>query len=242
MTRARRRAGASLRKRAPSWLHGRSLEIRARRRRRWSHHSRRQYFRRYRHRRDASRHGAGSTPPMSYTKLSVGDGLVSQIPALIVSLAAGLLVSKGGTRGPADEAVLGQLGRHPRALFVAAMLMALLAIDSGSALLSVRCAWRSDGVRWRCDPKTSWPRPRPSTPQAEKKTQERRHAAADKERQSVKEHLRPDRDRALCRPATGDTRPRIARRSLTQRHREDAPQVRDPVWICRTGNQTRLTV
>jgi flagellar biosynthesis protein FlhA len=34
-----------------------------------------------------------------FTKLSVGDGLVTQIPALIVSLAAGLLVSKGGTRG-----------------------------------------------------------------------------------------------------------------------------------------------
>ena len=34
-----------------------------------------------------------------FTQLSVGDGLVSQIPALVVSLAAGLLVSKGGTRG-----------------------------------------------------------------------------------------------------------------------------------------------
>ena len=45
-----------------------------------------------------------------YTKLSVGDGLVTQIPALIVSLAAGLLVSKGGTRGSTDKAVLGQLG------------------------------------------------------------------------------------------------------------------------------------
>src|SRR5262245_54625723 len=43
-----------------------------------------------------------------YTTLSVGDGLVSQIPALIVSLSAGLLVSKGGTRGSAVEAVLSQ--------------------------------------------------------------------------------------------------------------------------------------
>ena len=51
-----------------------------------------------------------------FTKLSVGDGLVSQIPALIVSLAAGLLVSKGGTRGSAEQAVLGQLGNYPRAL------------------------------------------------------------------------------------------------------------------------------
>ena len=47
-----------------------------------------------------------------FTKLSVGDGLVSQIPALIVSLAAGLLVSKGGTRGSADQAVFGQLSAY----------------------------------------------------------------------------------------------------------------------------------
>ena len=66
-----------------------------------------------------------------FTKLSVGDGLVSQIPALIVSLAAGLLVSKGGTRGSADQAVLGQLGRYPRALLVASLLMIILAIMPG---------------------------------------------------------------------------------------------------------------
>jgi flagellar biosynthesis protein FlhA len=63
-----------------------------------------------------------------FTKLSVGDGLVSQIPALIVSLAAGLLVSKGGTRGSADKAVLGQLGGHPRALFVASALLFILGL------------------------------------------------------------------------------------------------------------------
>src|SRR5579863_2941723 len=66
-----------------------------------------------------------------FPRLSVGDGLVSQIPALIVSLSAGLLVSKGGTRGPAGRAVLGQLGAYPRALFVAASLMAILAIVPG---------------------------------------------------------------------------------------------------------------
>ncbi|MDN2567259.1 flagellar biosynthesis protein FlhA [Aquibium sp. A9E412] len=66
-----------------------------------------------------------------FTKLSVGDGLVTQIPALIVSLAAGLLVSKGGTRGSADQAVFGQLGAYPRALWVAAALLLLLAIMPG---------------------------------------------------------------------------------------------------------------
>ncbi|RTL67932.1 MAG: flagellar biosynthesis protein FlhA [Hyphomicrobiales bacterium] len=63
-----------------------------------------------------------------FVKLSVGDGLVTQIPALIVSLAAGLLVSKGGTRGSAEKAILDQLGNYPRALMVAGVVMMVLAL------------------------------------------------------------------------------------------------------------------
>ncbi len=70
-----------------------------------------------------------------FTKLSVGDGLVSQIPALIISLAAGLLVAKGGTRGSADKAVLGQLSGYPNALFLAALLMAVLGVVPGLPFL-----------------------------------------------------------------------------------------------------------
>ncbi|OAF07355.1 flagellar biosynthesis protein FlhA [Bradyrhizobium neotropicale] len=66
-----------------------------------------------------------------YTKLSVGDGLVSQMPALIVSLSAGLLVSKGGTRGSAEQAVLRQLGGYPRAVSAAALMMFVLAMMPG---------------------------------------------------------------------------------------------------------------
>jgi len=66
-----------------------------------------------------------------FTKLSVGDGVVSQIPALIVSLSAALLVSKGGTRGAAEKAVINQLVRYPRALSVAAMLMFILGTMPG---------------------------------------------------------------------------------------------------------------
>jgi flagellar biosynthesis protein FlhA len=80
----------------------------------------------------ATRHGMPISDAADvFTKLSVGDGLVSQIPALIVSLAAALLVSKGGTRGSADQAVLGQLVKYPRALLVAALLMGLLALVPG---------------------------------------------------------------------------------------------------------------
>jgi flagellar biosynthesis protein FlhA len=63
----------------------------------------------------------------TYTLLTVGDGLVSQIPALIVSIAAGLLVSKAGVAGSTDEAVFAQLGGYPKALGVSAFLMLLLA-------------------------------------------------------------------------------------------------------------------
>ncbi len=66
-----------------------------------------------------------------FTKLSVGDGLVSQIPALVVSLAAGLLVSKGGTRGSAERAVLDQLANYPKALVMASGLLMVLALTPG---------------------------------------------------------------------------------------------------------------
>ena len=70
-----------------------------------------------------------------FTKLSVGDGLVSQIPALIISLAAGLLVAKGGARGSTEKAVFGQLGYYPTALFMAASLMVILGAIPGLPLL-----------------------------------------------------------------------------------------------------------
>jgi len=52
----------------------------------------------------------------TYTLLTVGDGLVTQIPSLIVSTAAGLLVSKAGISGAADKALLSQFSGYPKAL------------------------------------------------------------------------------------------------------------------------------
>src|SRR5262249_34621715 len=59
----------------------------------------------------------------TYTVLTVGDGLVTQIPALIVSTAAGLLVSKAGVAGAADQALLRQLSGYPKALGMSAAAM-----------------------------------------------------------------------------------------------------------------------
>lgn len=79
-----------------------------------------------------TRHGMDmATSADVFVKLSVGDGLATQIPALIVSLSAGLVVSKGGTRGSTDEAVFGQLGAYPRALSVAAVLLFVIGLMPG---------------------------------------------------------------------------------------------------------------
>ncbi|KJE36294.1 flagellar biosynthesis protein FlhA [Thalassospira sp. HJ] len=67
----------------------------------------------------------------TYTILTVGDGLVSQIPALIVSTAAGLLVTKGGLDGATEKAVFGQVSNYPAALGVAAALMGGMSLLPG---------------------------------------------------------------------------------------------------------------
>jgi flagellar biosynthesis protein FlhA len=82
----------------------------------------------------------------SYTLLTVGDGLVTQIPALIVSTAAGLLVSKGGMTGKTGRALGDQLGRHPQAFGVVAGLMGLLAIAPGMPFIPFALAAGAAGA------------------------------------------------------------------------------------------------
>ena len=82
----------------------------------------------------------------TYTILTVGDGLVSQIPALIVSTAAGLLVSKGGVTGKTGAALGEQLGRYPKAFGIVAVLMGALSLVPGLpffpfASLAGLCGW-----------------------------------------------------------------------------------------------------
>lgn len=71
----------------------------------------------------------------AYTLLTIGDGLVTQIPALIVSMAAGLLITKAGISGKTNEALFGQLSSHPRALFVSSGLLFSLSILPGVPFL-----------------------------------------------------------------------------------------------------------
>jgi flagellar biosynthesis protein FlhA len=93
----------------------------------------------------------------TYTILTAGEGLVSQIPALIVSIAAGLLVSKGGVAGKTGAALGEQLGRYPKAFGMVAALLAALAFIPGLpflpfALLATCCgvaAWQMSQRAWR---------------------------------------------------------------------------------------------
>ena len=83
-----------------------------------------------------TRHGMDvSAAADTFIKLTVGDGLVTQIPALIVSLAAGLLVSKGANRGTVESSILRQLGAYPRALSVSAVMLGIMALVPGLPFL-----------------------------------------------------------------------------------------------------------
>ncbi|AXT27575.1 flagellar biosynthesis protein FlhA [Ruegeria sp. AD91A] len=71
----------------------------------------------------------------TYAILTVGDGLVSQIPAVIISIASALLLARGGTQGATDNAIFSQLGRHPAAMSTVAVLMVLFALVPGLPFL-----------------------------------------------------------------------------------------------------------
>lgn len=67
----------------------------------------------------------------TYVRLTVGDGLVTQIPSLLVSVAAGLLVSKTNSTGSTDKALFNQLGGYPSALGMSSAMLLILAVIPG---------------------------------------------------------------------------------------------------------------
>jgi flagellar biosynthesis protein FlhA len=71
----------------------------------------------------------------SYTVLTVGDGLVTKVPALIVSIAAGLLVSKAGLGEAADKVLLRQLSGYPKAVGMSSAVMIVMSLLPGIPML-----------------------------------------------------------------------------------------------------------
>lgn len=71
----------------------------------------------------------------TYAILTVGDGLVNQIPSVIISIASALLLARGGSKGATDLALVAQLGGYPAALATVAVLMFLFALVPGLPFL-----------------------------------------------------------------------------------------------------------
>ena len=90
----------------------------------------------------------------TYTLLTIGDGLVSQVPALIVSTAAGLLVSKAGVDGAANVALSEQLSGYPKALAMSSGVMLFMSTLPGIPLIPFLTlaagagvlAWQANGA------------------------------------------------------------------------------------------------
>ncbi|MCL6515621.1 MAG: flagellar biosynthesis protein FlhA [Alicyclobacillus sp.] len=98
----------------------------------------------------AMHHMDWSTAAHTYTLLSVGDGLVSQIPALLLSTATGLMVTRAASDANLGTDVLKQVMQYPRALFLVAAALGLLGLftpigilrTGPVAALAALIAWR----------------------------------------------------------------------------------------------------
>src|ERR1700712_3068958 len=79
--------------------------------------------------------GPIGTAASAYTIMTIGDGLVTQIPALIISIAAGFLVSKSGVEGSADKALVTQLAMNPVSLGMVAAAAGVIALVPGMPII-----------------------------------------------------------------------------------------------------------
>ncbi|GEK32546.1 flagellar biosynthesis protein FlhA [Kurthia sibirica] len=85
-----------------------------------------------------------------FTTLTVGDGLVSQIPALLISTATGIVVTRAGSKGNLSEDIIGQLLTNPKLLYVAAATIALLGFVTPIQLIfTLPVAITIAGIAWR---------------------------------------------------------------------------------------------
>lgn len=86
----------------------------------------------------------------SYTLMTIGDGLVSQIPALIISIAAGFLVSKAGVDGSADKALVAQLAMNPISLGMVSASAGVIALIPGMPIIPFAALAAGSGyLAWR---------------------------------------------------------------------------------------------
>ncbi|MEO6339422.1 MAG: flagellar biosynthesis protein FlhA [Caulobacteraceae bacterium] len=98
-----------------------------------------------------------ATAATDYTALTIGEGLVSQVPALVISIAAGFLVSKSGVEGSADKALVAQLATNPVSLGMVSAAAGVIGVVPGMPLVPFAAIAVGAGVlAW----KTARTRPR----------------------------------------------------------------------------------
>uniref|UniRef100_UPI0035B42D5F FHIPEP family type III secretion protein n=1 Tax=Phenylobacterium sp. TaxID=1871053 RepID=UPI0035B42D5F len=96
----------------------------------------------------------------SYTIMTIGDGLVSQIPALIISIAAGFLVSKAGVDGSADKALVAQLAMNPISLGMVSASAGVIALIPGMPIIPFAALAAGSGyLAWRRSQEAAAPPP-----------------------------------------------------------------------------------
>ena len=86
----------------------------------------------------------------TYVQLTIGDGLVTQVPAIIISIAAGFLVSKAGVEGSADKALVAQLATNPVSLGMVSGAAGLIGLIPGMPLIPFAALALGSGfMAWR---------------------------------------------------------------------------------------------
>ena len=94
-------------------------------------------------------HGWGLMDCLSlYTRLTIGDGLVSQLPAFIVSLAAGLIVTRTSSKTNLGDEVLSQVFAKPKALVIAALFLSMLLFTGLPKIPLVVLGGCCSGMAW----------------------------------------------------------------------------------------------
>jgi len=83
-----------------------------------------------------------------YTKLTIGDGLVAQVPAFIVSLAAGLIVTRTSGRSNLGEEMIGQLLAKPKALIITGIFLAIMTLTALPKIPLLILGTSCGGLAW----------------------------------------------------------------------------------------------
>jgi len=71
----------------------------------------------------------------TYTLLTIGDGLVSQIPSLLISTASGIIVSRAASEGNLGEEITGQLINNPRTIMIASIFIIIIGLIPGMPII-----------------------------------------------------------------------------------------------------------